>query len=29
MVTVIGLLVESLIFRRIEQLTIRRWGMAT
>ena len=27
MVTVIGLLVESLIFRRIEQLTVRRWGM--
>lgn len=29
MVTVIGLLVESLIFRRIEQLTVRRWGMQT
>lgn len=27
MVTVIGLLVESLILRRIEQLTVRRWGM--
>lgn len=27
MVTVIGLLVEGLIFRRIEQLTVRRWGM--
>lgn len=27
MVTVIGLLVEGLIFRRIEQATVRRWGM--
>ncbi len=27
MVTVIGLLVEGLIFRRVEQITVRRWGM--
>lgn len=29
MVTVIGLLVEGIIFRRIEHLTVRRWGMQT
>lgn len=29
MVTVIGLLVEGIIFRRIERLTVRRWGMQT
>ncbi len=29
MVTVIGLLIEGIIFRRIEQLTVRRWGMQT
>ena len=29
MVTLIGLIVETLIFRRIEQLTVRRWGMQT
>lgn len=29
MVTVIGLLIEGLIFRRIEQITVRRWGMQT
>lgn len=27
MVTVIGLIVEGLVFRRIEQLTVKRWGM--
>ncbi|KAB2920468.1 MAG: ABC transporter permease [Hyphomicrobiaceae bacterium] len=29
MVTVIGLLIEGIIFRKIEQLTVRRWGMQT
>lgn len=29
MVTVIGLLIEGVIFRKIEQVTIRRWGMQT
>lgn len=29
MVTVIGLLIEGMIFRKIEQLTVRRWGMQT
>ena len=27
MVTVIGLLIEGVIFRKIEQVTVRRWGM--
>jgi len=27
MVTAIGLLVEGLIFRTLERLTVRRWGM--
>lgn len=29
MVTVIGLLVEGIVFRRIEHVTVRRWGMQT
>lgn len=29
MVTVIGVLIESLVFRNIERLTVRRWGMQT
>ncbi|MEO8278288.1 MAG: ABC transporter permease, partial [Ideonella sp.] len=28
-VILIGLLVENLIFRNIERITVRRWGMQT